>query len=545
MQGHEERENGMARKLFPYDRESFSTQEAGTSVQRQREMIQGIAAEYQAVIDDSYALSDRGVSGFNGRNVKKKLGLFIRLCDEGVVRKGDLLCIERVNRLSRMVWTQQVKLWERILALGVEIVTCEPRGHYTQKNIGKLSHGCPLAILMMLGHEESQQKSDWIRYAHKIARENAMATGKPHGKRAPRWLRPVGTPHPRDPNRRITTAWEVIEERKRTILQLHQWCWDGLGVDAIVARLEKEQAPYWGKEGRWTEKAVRHHLISRALLGYCEPNVRTYQSRKEQPPVGYLNYPPILTAEQYDRTQLAIASRRGTGGPRQAREMNLFAGLARSVDDRPLSVHYSKGAGGRNLRYLATRPQSVRVPYQVIQTLFLGSLRKLKPCDIDGTLQRDEWSEKTLTLQAELGLLRERHDELERQLNELPPQKWPASIVARIADLDEAIEKTDRQLKRAKLYGSTSARVETLTDTQSILEYLEGLGNNADREAALERLRVRLPVLLEGITIAVDQQRGHSKWIHLRVAYKGGFVDRYSLRIGQPEPPDVKFCGDW
>ena len=56
MRANEERETAMARKLFPYDRESFSTQEAGTSIQRQREMIQAVAAEYHATIDDSYAL---------------------------------------------------------------------------------------------------------------------------------------------------------------------------------------------------------------------------------------------------------------------------------------------------------------------------------------------------------------------------------------------------------------------------------------------------------------------------------------------------------
>lgn len=229
----EERNSSVARKLFPYDRFSDDPQEAGTSAQRQAEMIRSTAAEYDAEIDNSYSLSDRGVSGFRGENVKKKLGLFIRLCQEGVVRKGDLLCIERVNRLSRMVWTEQVKLWEQILNFGVVIVTCEPRAEYTAKSIGRLEQGCPLAVFMMLAHQSSEEKSQWIAYSHKISREKAMADGSPHGKHCPAWLRPVGQSHPLNPKRRITERWEVIPERKALIQRIHRMVWEGASIDTI------------------------------------------------------------------------------------------------------------------------------------------------------------------------------------------------------------------------------------------------------------------------------------------------------------------------
>jgi len=524
-------------------------QEAGTSIERQGLMIRAVAAEYEAEIDESYALSDKGVSGFRGDNVKKKLGLFIRLCKEGIVRRGDILCIERVNRLSRMIWTEQVKLWEEILSYGVVIVTCEPRCEYTSKSIGRLDQGCPLAVFMMLGHQSSEEKSQWITFAHKLAREKAMKDGTPHGQSCPRWLRPMGRPHPNNPRRRITESWAERPERVKVIKMLHRWTWDlsedgeGLGASQIVDKLRAQGVRYWSRSGKWTPSIVYGLLKSRALIGFCVPDRRNFDPRAGR--VAYKNYPAVLTEEEYERTQRALAKRRSKRGRKNSAEFNLFTGLMRTLNGEPMYRRYSMGPNGERYPVMAPAPQTLRAPYTLLEDVFLGSLRQLKPADVDGTLKPDEWSERTLVLQAKSGELRSALDAIDRQLAELPPDEWPERAVARMAALEKEIKRVDKELSRAKLYGSTSARVETLADTQSILDYLHGLTDPAERRATLERIKARLPVLVEQITIATDGECGRSKWVHVRVAYKGGHVDRYSLRIGTPNPPLKRFCGDW
>ena len=139
--------------------------------------------------------------------------------------------------------------------------------------------------------------------------------------------------------------------------------------------------------------------------------------------------------------------------------------------------------------------------------------------------------------------LREQKDTLNRQLRILPPERWPADIVQRMGELEEALA-NKVELDKAKLYGSTSGRVETLVDTQSILDYLTGLADPAESRAALQRIRVRLPVILEGITVAVDGIHGHSKRVYLKIAYKGGHLDLVVLQIGNPGPGNNPFIDE-
>lgn len=539
-----EKETEMARKLFPYDRFSYATQEAGSSEERQLEMVRAVAKEFKAEICTDYELSDHGVSGFRGRNIKKKLGLFIRLCKEGVIRKGDILCFERVSRLSRMDWLKQATLWEEILSYGVEIVTCEPRFHLTRANIGRIAQGCPLAVLMMLANEESQQKSDWVKYAVRSAHKAAREQGTPHGKRCPGWLRPLGHPHPLNPKRRITTGWEIIEERRRIVRQLHEWAWADHGAPTITRMAIEAGLPYWGKDGKWSQSAVEYLLTNQALIGLVVPDIKNYKCEETIPEV-YHNYPPILTPEEFHRTKLALRSRRKSGGRPWQHGFNLFKGILRTLDGRTLHQATYLDSDGSKKAYLAPKPQSLRVPYQPAEDNFLATLAKLRPEDIDGTLRPDEWSQRTLAWQSEQAKVRMELDDMAGQLRELPRERRPKMIVSHVADLEERLEWLQNELDKAKLYGSTSARVETLSDTQSILTYLAGITEASERLAALERVRARLPVLLESLTVAASGQRGKSRWLHWRVSYKGGHTFYYSFAVGRPDLPSPAFCRKW
>jgi DNA invertase Pin-like site-specific DNA recombinase len=147
----------MAVKLIPYSRFSEGPQEAGDSQRRQDALAEQAAKEEGVPIDWTLSLRDKAIRAFRGKNWKKgNLGKFLDLVDAGIVPKVSILCIERVNRLSRMPWMAQVQLWKEILSRGIIIRTCIPPARYTKKNMDDLSVGCPVVIYMMLGHLESK-----------------------------------------------------------------------------------------------------------------------------------------------------------------------------------------------------------------------------------------------------------------------------------------------------------------------------------------------------------------------------------------------------
>ena len=190
MQTDKGEERDMARRMIPYPRFSGKRQEAGSSYKRQMKAIRAMAKREKIELDESTDYSDQGCPGFKGQNsTKGHLALIIHLADQSVLPAGTVIGIEpRVNRLSRLPWSEQVGLWKRILALGLEIWTCEPYAKYTLENIDALEVNTPLGIYMNLAHAESREKSEWIKEAWVQKKQHALETGEPMGRRLPAWF---------------------------------------------------------------------------------------------------------------------------------------------------------------------------------------------------------------------------------------------------------------------------------------------------------------------------------------------------------------------
>lgn len=541
----EQKEAIMARMFISYERFSFGTQKAGHSLERQQDAIRQAAKEEGLPIDETLCLRDEGLSAFRGKHWRKgKLGAFLDLVQAGLIPEGSVLCIERVSRLSREPWTDQVRLWQSILEKGIVIRTCVPPTRYTKENMSELSIGCPLAIAMMLSHGESVQKSQMIGDALRRRRAHAIETGKPHGLRAPNWIRAVGSPHPLDPNRRIVERWELIAERVAVIRRVHQLAWDGHGAHTITAMLNEEGIASWTRKAHWTKCAVNHLLRSRALLGEVTPKFSFNKCAAGQK-IAYSNYPAVLTPDEYERTQAALASRVKCGGKRGKDRINLFRHLAQDVNGRPLYLVSSPGLKRGKWHYLANDAQTVRVPYALFERAVLGSVRGLAAAQIDGSSRRDAATELAERLQADCTTKQFALDTLNRQLRELPAEKWPASIVVRTGELEEELQRLRVELRTAKEQSSATALCEALSDAQTALAYLDTLDEGETRDSVLRRIAARLGVLVARITVATDGERGRSKWIHIRIDYRGGHADRLSLRIGKPLPPSAEYCGTW
>ena len=521
------------RKCYSYIRFSGKRQEAGDSYRRQESMAVAAAAAEGIPLDDTLSLDDKGVSAYRGLNWKRgNLGKFLDLVDGKLIPAGSVLIIERVNRLSRQPWMEQVKLWEDILQRGIIIRTCEPASRYTAENINELTVGCPVVLFMMLGHLESQQKGQWVQAAWNQKKKLARSEHVPHGRNRPGWLEAVSVPHPKDPRRTITTAYRLIEDRADTIRWIFEQAVAGLGTARIARLLNDNGTPSFQRAG-WTGASVRNILLSRAAIGEYQPGIKNDQGHSAPigPPIPHY-YPAVVGPEVFAAAHAALRSRRKKAGRHSEAATNLFTHLAfHALDGKPLHCQ-NQTRRGRSWTYLATYDRRTIIPYPVFEQAILEAISQLTPKDVDGRHQADSLNARVELLQRENAQLRLQRDALDQQLRELPPQRWPQRVVAIMADVDEAIVKNNEDLRVAKEAANSSTRTDTLADIQGIVPFLATIKGTPQEASTRHRLKVRLRLLVEQIWIKVERINKNNRFIHVRIYLHGGECRYYAFTLG-------------
>jgi DNA invertase Pin-like site-specific DNA recombinase len=456
-----------------------------------------------------------------------------------------VLIIEQVNRLSRLPWMEHVELWKEILRRGIVIRTCAPPARYTAENMNDLSVGCPVVILMMLAHQESVQKSEWVRSAWAAKKKRAAEERTPHGQNCPKWLRPVTAPHPKDPARRVTVAYAEVPERAAVVRRIFALARGGMGAYRIRALLEAEGVPAFGRSKRWTLVYVKQILTRREAAGDFQPTARDALGRwrPSGPPVkGY--YPIVIGEEEFAAARDASRARRNKGGRGGTSEASLFTHIARqATTGRPLQCRCSV-AGGKHYRYLDTDCAALGIPYQAFEDAVLEGVGQLTGRDVDGRHQTDELAARVETLQAQRARLGLELDSLDGQIRELPPAQWPRRVVARMAELEAAVKEKDAELRAAKEAANTSGRTEALTDLQVCVDALAALRGTPEAAAARRRVKARLPLILESIWVHVEGQTRRSRFVHVELRLAGGQRRYFVLTFGRPAggPSDLSGC---
>jgi DNA invertase Pin-like site-specific DNA recombinase len=536
------REAVMARKVIPYSRFSGKRQEAGDSQRRQDALAEQAAREEGGVLDRTITLSDRGVSAYRGANWKRgDLGKFLDLVDAGLIARGSVLVIEQVNRLSRMPWMAQVELWKEILGRGIVIRTCVPPARYTAENMDDLATGCPVVLFMMLGHLDSRQKAEWVRAAWAQKKRRAAAEGTPHGRGCPEWIEAVCQPHPLNPHRTLTVAYRLIEERAAVIRRIYEWSAGSWGAWRIHRELEASGTPAWSRRGKWSLAYVRWLLRSRHVLGEYQPMERGEDGADAPAGPAIPNYYPAAIAE--DLWRAAQAARRGRnrkGGRRGAGgvDTNLFTRCVFEAVSRQPFYCTNCTVRGVGYRYLVTDPRTDGFRYRPFEDAVLDTVARLHARDVDGRHEADALTLVVDRLQQERARLGLELDSLDQQIRELPPERWPPRVVARMADLEEAITAKDDELRLAKEAANTSGRTEALADFQSCVQLLAEV-RGTEREAGVrQRIKTRLPLLVESIWVRVQPINKMRRYLHVRLYLHGGEPRYFVVPVG-PEGPAV------
>jgi len=482
-------------KAYSYVRFSSDQQADGDSQRRQSD-VSAFCQQHNLTLD-SLTYQDLGVSAFRGKNKDEgALAAFLDGVKKGRIKKGSVLIVEQLDRLTRIEPDEAIALFSKILRSGVCI------GHLRKNRI--LDKSClkgfgimEFVAELILANEESEKKSERVRGAL-AQNQNRAKTGKIWTSKGPSWLKLSDD----------RSHWIVIEEQKAKVQRIFKLS-KTMGVEAIAKQLTKEGVkPLNGK--RWNRNYIRNLLRSKTVLGEYQPTTGKERKPVGDPIQGY--YTPIIDEATFYEAQAALDSRVRHRGP-TSKFVNILGGLVKD-----------KATG--STMYLASKPQRD------------GSIKKsLYPSDaINGTGKY--WSvdlelvEKAILASVNEVVLTSDQSEEEKQLEGLKAKLQ--TITARIDQTTDTIDETPDFGAAMKVLQKLE---ETKNDTETAIEQLEAELSNkpedtlsASREAitALESaseaelptvrlmLRSRLRSLIDKI---VAEKEGDI--VALYISYKG------------------------
>ncbi|WP_059267598.1 recombinase family protein [Escherichia albertii] len=298
------------KRAISYIRFSSEKQSRGDSLRRQSKLVTDwLKARPEYHLDESLTFRDLGVSGFTGKHLKGGLGDFLTAIEKGLVKAGDTLLIESLDRLSRQDVDRASELLRNILRSGVDVVTLSDNEHYTKESLKDPLALIKSILIMQRAHEESLRKSERIQAAWDAKKEAAKA-GIKISKRCPAWLKLNND----------RKSFSVIPEKVATVKRCFQLRLEGKSILEIVRTLNSEghQTLNQYKAGKFSQTSVQDLLKNRSVIGYFTPKGCEEISNY---------YPSIIPETDFYKVQQLSYPRYGR----------------KPASDKPLSVNLFKG----------------------------------------------------------------------------------------------------------------------------------------------------------------------------------------------------------
>lgn len=298
-----------------YQRVSSAAQMSGSGLDRQLEGTQKYVEANRLEIVTRY--SDRGVSAFRGKNRRDgELAVILRHIETGVIRPGEHLVIESIDRLSRQPPLEALETLKAILSRGVIVHSVFDNAQYTlddlNKDVGRL---LTLVISMARSNEESRVKSLRVVDAHRRGRE----TGKIVAGSIPKWLSVI-----RDP-KTGEKVFKVDYDVKSIVVLMFERCASGLSSYRIAQELSARGIPPFGVPKKrigskatnghhWNATSILGILRGKSVLGEFRSHTVSYDDDGRRvltlASVNPNYYPPVIEPDLWLRANHALASRK-------------------------------------------------------------------------------------------------------------------------------------------------------------------------------------------------------------------------------------------
>jgi DNA invertase Pin-like site-specific DNA recombinase len=317
----------------------FSTKAQGKegrdSLRRQVELAERYCAANNIDLDSTLDLRDLGISAFRGANrAVGRLGAFLKAIDTGKVKRGSILLVESLDRLSRQEITESLTLMLQIVKAGVDIATLTDDRVYAKENIDDVANLMFSILIMARSNEESAIKSSRLKASWTAKRDKAA--GKVMTSRVPAWL--------------YVEDGEIKsnEERATIIRRIFDLSIKGYGAAATAKLLNDRGIDTFGdihsterKAKGWRQSYIRKILGNRAVVGELTPHKYVDGKRVPLDPIGDY-FPKIVDEAVFTKAQQAIQSRKGKQGA-VGKSVNVLTHLVKCKKCGGSAVRVNKG----------------------------------------------------------------------------------------------------------------------------------------------------------------------------------------------------------
>lgn len=363
-------QNLAVRIAYSYRRISSPEQLKGTGLIRQADTAAQYCIENRLRLDETLKLSDEGVSAFKGDNVLRgKLGKFLELVDKGKVKRGSILLVENLDRITRQNVLDAQELFLGIINRGITIVTLMDRQVYSREEIQKNPWKLMISLSVMIrANEESEVKSERVSKARQKRRDKAT-NGQAFKVFTPPWCDFVDG------------QYKVSEQKRIILKRIFQMYLGGKGPQMIASILNKEGVSHFGRGSahnykdetdQWYKKYIVVLLKDKRLIGYAH-----WIDKPDY-------FPPALSSDLFNRVQYRLAERKRPAGQIGKGILNIFAGImrcghcgsavckTRSINREKYEYFYLVCEGARSGK---KRCQYRSIPYEAIEESFLYLIR--------------------------------------------------------------------------------------------------------------------------------------------------------------------------
>lgn len=242
-----------------YARYSSDLQRA-TSIEDQIRVAQRHAESQGWTLADDQIFTDAGVSG---SSLEGRPGLQALLA--AAARRPlpfDVVLVDDSSRVARDI-ADAIRVLQTLKFLGVRVV-------YISQNIDSANEQAEtlVAVHGMVDSLYLKEMAKKIRRGIEGQHTRGFATGaRTYGYRSvPEWD-PSGRLEANGSRATVGFRIEVVPEEAGTIRQIFAWYADGLGVNAITARLNRDGVPVPRASRRWRDNGVRYILNNEKYVG--------------------------------------------------------------------------------------------------------------------------------------------------------------------------------------------------------------------------------------------------------------------------------------
>ena len=303
------------RTAYSYRRISSPEQLKGTGLDRQSESAVAYCKKHNLRLDDTLKLSDKGISAFKGDNVLRgSLGKFLELVDKGRIKKGSVLLVESIDRISRQCVLDAQELFLGIVNRGITIVTLMDDAEYSRETMAKNPGLIFVSLgIMMRANDESETKSKRVAAARKKRRDKA-AEGKSFKVFCPPWCDWENERFKLDPN------------KAKILTRIFKMYLDGKGPMAIASTLNDEGIQSFGRGTArsdiksvkvWYKKLVTELLKDKRLIGHAH-----WIDKDDY-------FPVAISRDLFNQVQARMSARKRKGGQIGEGPVNILAGIMR------------------------------------------------------------------------------------------------------------------------------------------------------------------------------------------------------------------------